>query len=425
MISLLTGAVIFLTTNRLVRLIGQKLPKTTRIGIVGKYGLSTLPPKISHLISYGLTEILPNGEATSSPLISGWTIKSEGKEYLFFLKPDIRWQDGSPLKPEEINYQIDGVAVGRSERGIHLMMESAFAPLPSLLDSPIFKKNTIGLGKYNIKKAKIKAGRFSSLLLVSEEKGKQERLLFRFYPNESGLITAFKLGEIDRAWEVSNIDEFASEKNVTIKTESGSSKKYVALFFNTRKDPFSSKRIRQSIAYALKKPEKKDRAIGPISPSSWAYNEKLKTYQYDVEHAKKLLESEDWKPEEDFSVKIYTLPELLEWTERAKSDLKENLQINSEVKVSSFIPNESEFDIFVGFGIIPADPDQYPIWHSTQPGNLTGINNPRVDQLLEKGRTTIDHTERKEIYYEFQRALSEEAPAIFLFYPPSYTISRD
>jgi len=261
--------------------------------------------------------------------------------------------------------------------------------------------------------------------LVSEAGEKQKKLLFRFYPNEPDLITAFKLGEIDQAWEVSNIDQFTSEKNITIKTESGADKKYVALFFNTRKDPFSSKRIRQSIAYALEKPGKKDRAISPISPSSWAYNEKLKTYQYDVEHAKTLLESEDWSPEENFSVKIYTLPELLTWAEKAKNNLKENLQINSEIKVSSFVPSKDEFDIFVGFGIIPTDPDQYPIWHSTQPGNLTGINNPRIDQLLEKGRTTLDQTERKGIYYEFQQALSEEAPAVFLYYPPSYTLSRE
>lgn len=423
-ISLLTGGSVFLGLSQLVPFLIKSLPKTTRIGIVGKYSLSTLPRRISHLISYGLTDILPNGQATSSPISSNWTIKAEGKEYLFFLKPDIYWQDGSLLQPGDIDSKVSGTEISISEKGVHFLLESPFAPLPSLLNVPLFKKDTVGLGDYQVNKAQVIGGRFSSLLLVPVDKEKREKLLFRFYPNEKDLITAFKLGEVDQVWGVSNIDQLSSEKSLTIKTESGAQKKYVALFFNTRKDPFSSKRVRQGLAYSTRKPEKKDRAISPISPSSWAYNEKVKSYQLDVDHAKKILELEDWPPQEDFLIKLYTLPELLDWAEKIKEDWENNLDIKTEIHVSSFAPTKEEFDVFLGFGIIPADPDQYPLWHSTQPGNFTGINSPRIDQLLEKGRTTIDIEERKEAYVEFQRALSEEVPAIFLFYPPSYTVTR-
>nr|MBP6989849.1 peptide-binding protein [Candidatus Shapirobacteria bacterium] len=68
---------------------------------------------------------------------------------------------------------------------------------------------------------------------------------------------------------------------------------------------------------------------------------------------------------------------------------------------------------------------QYLFWHSTQKKtNITKINNPRIDKLLEEGRQTFDQQERKNIYQEFQKNLLEECPAIFLKYPIVYTISR-
>lgn len=417
------GVIVFFTINHFFLYFSRFIPQTRRIGLVGKYHLTTLPSEVSHLISYGLTDILPNGRATSSAIVSHWVVKEAGREYLFFLKPDISWQDGTPLKPEQINYQVSGARFFPIENGIKISLESPFAPFPTLLNKPIFKDENIGLGPYRIKRAKIRGGNFSSLLLESVQ-NRKERILFRFYPNEKALITAFKLGEVDEIWELSDVESLASWKNITIKTESSTNKRYVALFFNTRKDPFSSKRVRQALAYAIQKPPKKDRALGPIAPSSWAYNDKVKTYYFNPEHAKKLLEKEEWQPDESLIIKISTLPELIDWAEKIKDDWQKHLNLRVEVYVTNFIPDPNDFDVFLGYGIIPPDPDQYFFWHSTQQGNITGLNSPRIDQLLEKGRKTIDFKERKEIYAEFQRAISEEVPAVFLFYPSNYRVIR-
>lgn len=422
-LSVVISAISFLAINRFFPTFSKFIPQTKRIGLVGKYRLTTLPPQISHLISYGLTDILPSGRATSSPIISHWTIKEGGREYLFFLKPNVYWQDRTPLKPDQINYQVSGASFSPIENGVKISLESPLASFLTLLDNPIFKDNNVGLGPYRIKRTKISGGNFSSLLLISTQ-NRKDRILFRFYPNERALITAFKLGEVDEIWEVSDIKELSSWKNVIIKTESSVNKKYVALFFNTRKDPFSFKRVRQALAYAIQKPAQKDRALGPIAPSSWAYNDKVKTYYFNPEHAKKLLEQEEWRPDKNLIIKISTLPELIDWAERIKNDWQKNLNFKAEVHVTNFIPDSNDFDVFLGYGIIPPDPDQYFFWHSTQQGNITGLNSPRIDQLLEKGRTTIDFEERKKIYAEFQKAISEEVPAVFLFYSPSYKVIR-
>lgn len=421
-LSIIVGAISFLAINQFTLALSRFLPQTKRIGLVGRYHLATLPSRVSHLISYGLTDILPNGRATSSPIISHWTIKGAGREYLFFFKPNIRWQDRQPLTPDQVNYQISGAHFSPIENGIKISLESPSASFPTLLDRPIFRDGKIGLGPYRIKKATISGGNFSSLLLVSVQ-NRKDRILFRFYPNEKALITAFKLGEVDEIWQLSNIENLSSWKNIVIKTESGV-QKYVALFFNIRKSPFSSKRIRQALAYTIQKPAKKDRALGPIAPSSWAYNDKVKTYHFNPKHARKLLEREQWSPEPSLVIKISTLPELIDWAEKIKDDWQKHLNLSGEIYVTNFAPDSDDFDVFLGYNIIPPDPDQYFFWHSTQQGNITGLNSPRIDQLLEKGRKSIDFEERKMIYAEFQRAISEEVPAVFLFYPPNYKVIR-
>jgi len=74
--------------------------------------------------------------------------------------------------------------------------------------------------------------------------------------------------------------------------------------------------------------------------------------------------------------------------------------------------------------ILGQDPDPYPFWHSSQktyPGlNLTSLNNPDIDKLLEDARNTSDDAKRAEKYSKFQTLLAESAPAIFLF-NPTYT----
>ncbi len=99
------------------------------------------------------------------------------------------------------------------------------------------------------------------------------------------------------------------------------------------------------------------------------------------------------------------------------------LGINTKIKV---INNPyADFQALLATQEIPSDPDQYLFWHSTQTGNISRYKSPKIDKLLEDGRKTLDKTERKDIYFDFQKSIVEETPAIFLFHPTVYTISKD
>jgi len=71
-----------------------------------------------------------------------------------------------------------------------------------------------------------------------------------------------------------------------------------------------------------------------------------------------------------------------------------------------------------------SDPDQYTLWHSSHDTNITKYKNLRIDKLLEDGRQVIDLEERQKIYADFQKYLLDDMPAIFLYFPYTFTISR-
>ncbi len=48
--------------------------------------------------------------------------------------------------------------------------------------------------------------------------------------------------------------------------------------------------------------------------------------------------------------------------------------------------------------------------------NRTFYSNPRVDELIQEGRSTIDQQKRKAIYDEIQQILAEDLPYINLWY---------
>ena len=73
-------------------------------------------------------------------------------------------------------------------------------------------------------------------------------------------------------------------------------------------------------------------------------------------------------------------------------------------------------------GFVDIDEYLYNLFTTDGAYNQQNYSNPEVDELLEKGRVTIDETERKEIYKEAQKLIAEDAPMAFL-YMNSFTVA--
>ena len=120
---------------------------------------------------------------------------------------------------------------------------------------------------------------------------------------------------------------------------------------------------------------------------------------------------------------LYVLPAYFKVADQVKSDW-EQLKIKVDIVTTTNL--SVNYQVLLLAQNIPIDPDQYNLWHSRQENsNLSKINNPRIDKLLEDGRKETDLEKRRFIYSEFQKYLLDECPAAFLYYPVTYTLHKD
>ena len=392
--------------------------ETEKIGIAGRYHTDNLPEFILTMISDGLTKTDISGTVEPS-LATSWETPDRGKTWIFYLKEGVSWQDGSPLTSDNLTYEFSDVKIDRpNDMTISFELVNSFTPFPSIVSKPTFRKGLLGTGKWKVKKITVVGSIVQELILTNDLGNKK---IFKFYPTFDRTRLAYKLGEIDKiidtldpspfnVWKTTNIEEIISENRV------------VTLFFNTEDILFSDKSFRQALTYAIDKKILGERAISPISPNSWGYNSQVKQYAYDPEKAKEIIDDLSSEFLENQPIKLVSSPALLSVAETIANNW-ETVGIETVIQVSSIIPDK--FQAFLSIYDVPKDPDQYSIWHSTQIStNISHYSNPRIDKLLEDGRSELDFEERRKIYLDFQRFLLEDSPATFLYHPIYYTISR-
>lgn len=412
-----TGVLIFLFIRFIAPLF--LLQKVEKIGLTGRYHAENLPFFILEMIGNGLTKTNESGEVEPS-LSESWETTDKGKTWIFHLKEGNFWQDESKVISKDINYQFSDVTIERpDEKTVTFKLADAFTPFPSVVSRPIFKKGLLGTGDWKVMKISIGSGNYvEKLILKNKENAKK---IYNFYPTEERTKLAYKRGEVDTLIELFNPTPF-NEWGTSEVIEEVNRQRVVAIFFNTQDKYLSEKSLRQALTYAFDKKLGFPRAISPISPNSWVYNPQVKTYAYNTDRAKELIDDLPEEVSQDLSVNLVTTPALLGVAEKIAKNW-ESVGIKTTLQVSSAIP--IEYQAFLAIFDIPSDPDQYSIWHSTQKAtNISNYQNPRIDKLLEDGRVELDLEERRKIYLDFQRFLVEDSPVALLYHPALYTVRR-
>ncbi len=393
--------------------------KKTTIGLAGDYTLGTLPLEIQKQISFGLTKTLPDGSVASAAAKS-WEITNAGKTITFKLNDKLHWQNGEKFTSEGVNYNLKSVQLTRpSPDTVQLTLQEPFAPLLSVVSQPLFKNGLMGLGQWQVEGLNF-SGRFiSQISLVNTIT--QEKEIYKFFSNEEALITALKLGLVGEAQGLRSLHGLETDKHYQI-TSAVNGKSVATLFFNLQNDTLADKPFRQALTYALPDdfPEG-PAANAPVALGNWSESVMAKKYPHSLDLAKKLLGKSPATSSGRIKLTIAT-SQLLEETAKEIAPSWKELGIDTQIEVFDVPP--PNYDVFLTMVELPTDPDQYFLWHSTQSENIAHYKSPKVDKLLEDGRKTLDLKSRKEIYANFERAITEDVPAAFLFYPKLYTIKR-
>lgn len=392
-------------------------------GIIGQYQLQAPPTDIANLISIPLLTTNQSGEL-QPVLAHSWEVLNEGKTYRFHLKPDLFWYNGKRFRASDIHYNFQDVSMKViDDHTLDFNLKQPLTIFPIYLARPVVKTPLIGIGgSYKVQSFKSTKNVIDSINL-SPNIADAPYLIYKFYKTENELITAYKKGEIT-TFSTPNravAEQFSTWKNTNIERVIDYNQ-IVSLFFNTSSGPLQERDMRKAIAQAI--PPMTDygnKAKGPIPPTSWAFNDQIKEVQYNTEKAKTVIEKSK-SASDSAKLTLYSFYDYITQAEDIKKQLsKVGLDIN--LKIVSAVPEK--FDMLLTAWSPPKDPDQYFFWHSTQEAtNITKFNNAKVDKLLEDGRRIVNAKQREKVYEDFQKAITDEEPAVFLYYPYTYTISR-
>ncbi len=211
------------------------------------------------------------------------------------------------------------------------------------------------------------------------------------------------------------------------------------LILNTKEGPFKDKLVRQAANYAINKKAIVDNilqgtadvAAGPTPPAfAWAYNESLQPYPYDPEKAKALLKEAGYDGGE---VTFYVteggsgMLDPVAMGTAIQADLE---AVGMKVKIETY-----EWNTFLGkvnpglegkadmaeMAWMTNDPDTLPFLTLRKAAfpadggfNSGYYSNPKVDELLNKARSSTDQAERATLYKQMQELVKEDAPWVFV-----------
>lgn len=285
---------------------------------------------------------------------------------------------------------------------------------------------------------------------------KIDTIVYRLYSDYHALEAAFRNGVLDAMGGVNTNDmSFVSEypdyteHNVTLFS------RIRMIFFNIRKEKLETKEVRMAINHLVNKEELLSRTgvqgvvtHGPIPTTSWAYNSGISTYEYNPSKAAEYLkglgfvknESSGYFEGEDKKILSFTLSYLdNEFNSSLANVFKEllkeegvviNLEPLTYTQLTQEIVATRDFELLMYEIATTVDPDQYNLWHSLKSNypdlNLSGYEYERVDILLEDARRTVNRESRKEKYTLFQKYLTQDSPALFLYHPTyKYVVKED
>ena len=457
--------------------------------------ISSLIPTItsdnaSHEVGSQIYSGLVNFDKDLKPvgdLAESWEFSKDCRDLTFRLRPGVKWHDGQPFTAEDVVFtwqtiidprvpspykseyglvesvRADGpdvVRVHYSQPFAKALTNWATAMLPKHLleryvregrirEAPQNWSAPVGTGPYRFKE--LRSG--EKVVLVSnpdywEGRPYISRIVYRIIPSQATTFLELKAKGVDAmlltALQYQRQTSYPAFRQAYQRfRHPGNAYTYVG--FNLKDPRFADRRVRQAFAYAIDKRQVMEgvrlglarEATGPYKPGTWVYTDKVKTYPYDMDKARRLLAEAGWTRNSDgllvkdgrpFSFELLTNQgndERKKIAEIVQAQLRE-LGVTVEIRplewaalLKEYIKKRKFEAIVLGWGI-GIDPDQYVVWHSSQTGpdqlNHISYANPEVDRLLEAGRTSCVQSERVKYYHQLQEVLADDLPLVFLYF---------
>jgi len=208
--------------------------------------------------------------------------------------------------------------------------------------------------------------------------------------------------------------------------------------FNFRDPILKDVRVRQAIAYAIDRKPMIDYlwrgfaepAYSVLPTQSWAYNGDVPKYSHDPQRANQILDAAGYPRVNGIRFHLIMKTSTEETTRLFTAVLQQQLHdVGIALGIRTFEFATFFADVTSGAYQVYSlrwiggneDPDIFEyVFHSSKfsphGANRGFYANPRVDALIDRGRTELDQNVRRQIYFEIQQTLAEELPYINLWY---------
>jgi peptide/nickel transport system substrate-binding protein len=445
------------------------------------FDLLTLGQEVQRLAYECLLVIGPDGEyqpqlAAQVPTLANGGISADGTTYTLRLRDDVVWHDGTPFTSADVAFthrvitdpdlpipsrivwsDVASVetpdphtAVVRFDEPNVAFLSATAADnchmLPShvldgtdLNESPLHR-STVGTGPFTL--VEWQDGSFLRFERVDvgdpRDASTIDEVVVRVAPGSEAQRAAIQRGEADLVLHVSQADATFAAGVPPYQVVEAPTISWWHFWLNNDDPVLSDVRVRQALTHAIDRELIAETIFGglvqpqhSVLPATlWAHADDVRTYGYDPEAARALLDEAGWLPgaagvrERDGRPLRLEVLNIAGQADRRRvvqavqsfwRDVGVDATIR-EIDAASFPPTMAagEWQIAYGFFGERSEP-AFALWLGT---NWQRYDNEAAFALLERIGRTIDRDERGELIREFQRLVAEDTPTIPLVARP-------
>ncbi|MBZ4687908.1 MAG: peptide/nickel transport system substrate-binding protein [Clostridia bacterium] len=418
------------------------------------------------------TLVWKDQEGFTEALADKWEYLEEENAFLFNLRKDVTWHDGEKFTADDVVFTFqytrenpypwsDTTIVKNvealDEYTVKVYLEKPYAPflanvagtLPIIprhiyenIENPRDCKDmkaATGTGPFKLVDYNKEHGTYLYEANPDYYLGKPQVDKIRFIKVGKQMIPSALLEGTVNAGDIpaEMIAKFTGKEFIVLTSDHSWNAK---LMFNHQEEPFSDKKFRQAIAYAINRGKlveiaQRGHALqgspGIFAPDNPWYSPEINNYSFSPEKGRKLLEElgYEWKDGvlykdgRALQIELLIKSRFARDAELIKADL-EDIGIKVELRsledktVDSKI-EDWDFQMAIsGHGGLGGDPQNLNKFILGKGFNSARyFENEELTGLLKKQLSVMDSAERKKIVARIQKMYSEELPTLTLYYP--------
>jgi peptide/nickel transport system substrate-binding protein len=389
---------------------------------------------------------------------------SDNKNYTFFLKKGVRFQNGREMKAADVKFVFDRAmnpetkhpAVKQYEVIADIIVKDDYTITFALKTTnanflltmarqgsviypreavDTLKSEPIGTGPYKVAEW-VRGDRIVLAKNADYHAGlpKLDRVTYRFIPDPNAALAALKAGDVDATMFGLGPEHIPDlQKDPRFQVIVGETTNDVIMSMNNSRKPFTDVRVRRAVTYGINKPEVVKgamfgfgRVLGTnVDPLNPYFVDMSGAMPYDPAKAKKLLAEAGYPNGFDAVLKV--APQYY-YTVRTGEVLADQLQkVGVKIKIEqiewgqwlSRVWKDADYDL-----TIIGHAEAWDVANYANPKYYFRYDSPEFQKIFQESEVTVDDKARRELYVKIQKKLVEDAPVVWLYIHPRLVVTK-